>query len=269
MSVVTYNNFSFHIQHNGYPVMHDHIGTYEFIFVLSGEILHKINGRKEILEQNTLCFLTPTDKHALEKNTDDAIYISLSIVQEHFEKLLEWISPDIQRRAFNNYERIIISSDAAADITKLTNKALTSEPAVHYEFLHLITCILARKIITYHYGRAITKNYHHAVEKFIKLLDDKKNLSVPLDKLVWQTGYSYTHLNKLFLSDTGVSVGKFFSKRKLDYALTAIKCSDESLQSVSDTLGFSTYSHFSSFFKKCTGYSPLQYRQSSATSFII
>ena len=56
MAVITYNNFSFHIQHNGYPVMHDHIGTYEFIFVLSGEILHIINDKAEILEQNTLCF---------------------------------------------------------------------------------------------------------------------------------------------------------------------------------------------------------------------
>lgn len=190
MAVITYNNFSFHIQHNGYPVMHDHIGTYEFIFVLSGEILHIINDKAEILEQNTLCFLTPTDKHALEKNTDDAIYISLSVVREHFEKLLEWIAPDIQRRAFNNYLKIKISSDSAADITKLTDKALTSEPSVHYEFLHLITCILVRKIITYHYGKAITKNYHPAVEKFIKLLEDKNNLSVPLDKLVWETGYS-------------------------------------------------------------------------------
>ena len=195
--------------------------------------------------------------------------INYSFIREHFEKLLEWIAPDIQRRAFNNYLKIKISSDSAADITKLTDKALTSEPSVHYEFLHLITCILVRKIITYHYGKAITKNYHHAVEKFIRLLDVKTNLSVPLDKLVWQTGYSYTHLNKLFLQDTGVSVGKFFTKRKLDYAMTAIKCSDESLQSVSDTLGFSTYSHFSSFFKKCTGISPLQYRQNSTASFIV
>ena len=74
MSVATYNNFQFHVQHNGYPVIHGHIGTYEFIFVISGEIRHKINGRKEILEQNSLCFLTPTDKHSLEKLTDDAIY---------------------------------------------------------------------------------------------------------------------------------------------------------------------------------------------------
>lgn len=269
MAVITYNNFSFHIQHNGYPIMHDHTGTYEFIFVLSGEILHKINGRKELLEQNTLCFLTPTDKHALEKNTNNAIYISLSIVREHFEQLLEWIAPDIRRRMFGSYEKIKISMNSASEIIKLTNKALTSSPSVHYEFLHILTCILTRRIITYHYDNAITENYHPAIEKFIKLLDDKKNLAIPLNKLVWQTGYSYTHLNKLFLQDTGVSVGKFFSKKKLDYALTSIKCSDESLQSISDALGFSTYSHFSSFFKKCTGFSPLQYKQNSAISFTV
>ena len=84
MVVATYNNFGFHIQHNGYPTLHDHPDIYEFIFVISGEILHKINGRAEILEQNTLCFLTQTDKHALEKKTNDAIYISLSVVKSHF-----------------------------------------------------------------------------------------------------------------------------------------------------------------------------------------
>lgn len=269
MAVVTYNNFSFHIQHNGYPVMHDHIGTYEFIFVISGKIMHKINGRKEILEPNTLCFLTPTDKHSLEKTTEDSIYISLSIVQEHFEQLLKWIALDMQNHAFNSYEKLKISSDSAAEIMKLTNKALTSVPDVHYEFLHVITCFLVRKIITYNYGRAITKSYRPAVEKFIQLLDDESNLSVPLEKLVWESGYSYTHLNKLFLEDAGVSVGKFLSKKKLDYAITAIKCSDRSLQKISETLGFSTYSHFSAFFKKCTGVSPLQYRQTSELPLIL
>lgn len=268
MSVITYNNFQFHVQHNGYPVIHGHIGTYEFIFVISGEIRHKINGRKEILEQNSLCFLTPTDKHSLEKLTDDAIYISLSIVQKHFEELLTWIAPDIKNRAFNIYERLKISADSAAEIMKLTNKALTSTPDVHYEFLHVITCFLTRKIITYHYGRAMTSNYHPAVEKFIQLLDDEKSLSTPLATLIWESGYSYTHLNKLFLEDTGVSVGKFLSKKKLDYAITAIKCSEKSLQKISEVLGFSTYSHFSAYFKKNTGISPLQYRQTSAVPFL-
>lgn len=86
MAVVTYNNFSFHIQHNGYPVMHDHIGTYEFIFVLSGEILHIINDKAEILEQNTLCFLTPTDEHSLKKTQITlftSVYLSFRNILKH------------------------------------------------------------------------------------------------------------------------------------------------------------------------------------------
>lgn len=264
MAIVTYNNFSFHIQHDGYPVMHDHIGGYEFILVISGEILHKINGKKETLTQNSLCFLTQHDKHSLEKITDSSIYISLTVAFEHFEKLLEWISPDIRKRIFYKYENFKIPPDRTQQIIALTNKILTSVPSVHYEFLHTLTCLLIHETLTYHYGRATTEKYHSAVEKFINLLDSEQNLSVPLEKLVWETGYSYTHLNKLFLQDTGMSVGKVFSKKKLDYAITAIKCSDASLQKISDVLGFSTYSHFSSFFKKNTGISPLQYRQSSS-----
>ena len=114
----------------------------------------------------------------------------------------------------------------------------------------------------------MTSNYHPAVEKFIQLLDDEKSLSTPLETLIWESGYSYTHLNKLFLEDTGVSVGKFLSKKKLDYAITAIKCSEKSLQKISEVLGFSTYSHFSAYFKKNTGISPLQYRQTSAVPFL-
>lgn len=262
---VTFNDFSFHIQHNGYPVMHDHKGAYEFIFVMSGEILHKINDDVEILTKNTLCFLTPSDCHSLNKNTDDSIYISLSITTSHFEKLLDWISPTLRNKSFYRYEKYKIPGDHALEIVQLTNKILLSPPAEYYEFLHILTCYLVHEILTSQQGARI-KNCHNAVKDFLHLLEDVKNLSVPLTRLIWETGYSYTQHNKLFLQNLGMSVGKYFSKKKLDYAITAIKCSEQTLQTISEALGFSTYSHFSSYFKKCTGISPLQYRQiSSAT----
>lgn len=260
MAIITYNNFSFHIRHDGYPIMHNHEGGYEFILVLNGEILHKINGEREVLKQNTLCFLISTDKHSLEKITDSSIYISLTITDTHFDDLLAWISPSVKENVFAKYESFLISSERTQEILTLTNKILTSIPDVYYEFLNTLTCLLTHETLAYHYGRAATEKYHSAVAKFMGLLDSEQNLSLPLEKLIWETGYSYTHLNTLFLQDIGVSVGKVFSKKKLDYA---IKCSNISLQKISDTLGFSTYSHFSSFFKKCTGISPLQYRQNS------
>lgn len=253
-------NFSFHIQHKGYPILHKHTGTFEFIFILQGKILHKINNRRETLEANDLYFITPEDVHSLHKLTNDAIYVSLTVVKEHLDVISDWISPILKESLMKNSVKCAISAEHAVEALQLTNKILISKPDDYYELLHLLTLSLLHEVILAKKDHALVGNYHPAVSKFISLTESNENLALPLEKLIWMTGYSYTHLNKLFIQDTGVSVGKFFSQKKINHAVIMIKCTDESLNSVSEALGFSTYSHFSLFFKKNTGLSPLQYR---------
>ncbi len=257
---ITNFNFSFHIQHKGYPTLHKHTETYEFIFILQGKILHKINNRKETLKANDLYFISPQDSHSLHKLTSDAIYVSLTITKEHMDVLLDWISPVLKKDLNKHGFKCEITSEHAMEILQITNRILISKAVEYYKLLHVLTEKLLQEVILAQANEDMKDNYHPAVAKFISLVETNENLTLPLERIVWMTGYSYTHLNKLFIHDTGVSLGKYFSQKKINHAIIMIKCTDENLNAISEKLGFSTYSHFSLFFKKNTGLSPLQYR---------
>jgi len=86
-----------------------------------------------------------------------------------------------------------------------------------------------------------------------------KNLSnQDLAKLV---GYHEYYLNRVFLNCTGMSLHNYLIKVRLSHASFLILNTDQDLQSIPELVGFRSYPHFSSYFKKSYGYSPAEYRK--------
>jgi AraC-like DNA-binding protein len=73
-------------------------------------------------------------------------------------------------------------------------------------------------------------------------------------------GLSPTHMDRLMVQETGLTVHQHMDNRRLITAQDALIAKQESLKVISYTLGFSSPSHFNSWFKKKEGCTPLQYR---------
>ena len=58
----------------------------------------------------------------------------------------------------------------------------------------------------------------------------------------------------------GISPGQFIQKKKSDTAAQLLTSTDLPVSEIADSLGFNNPFYFSSFFKKRTGRSPLEYR---------
>lgn len=110
------------------------------------------------------------------------------------------------------------------------------------------------------------QNLHPGLVKFIKLLDDPYNLSLPLNDLIAQTGFSYPHINRLFHSEMNTSAGKYFQQKKINHAEALLRNTDKTITAISESLGFFSPAQFSLFFKNKTGISPSRYRNSKSQS---
>lgn len=82
-------------------------------------------------------------------------------------------------------------------------------------------------------------------------------LSIFLEK---QLHRSYFHLSKLFSSEAGITIERYFLLLKMERAKELLIEGVETISSIAYELGYSTSQIFSTQFKKETGKTPTQYR---------
>lgn len=88
-------------------------------------------------------------------------------------------------------------------------------------------------------------------------LNEKINLDNIADKLAMSKNYLCT----LFKKETGLTIGQYITKLKIESASNMLIYADYSCSDISNYFGFSSSSHFISTFKKQTGLTPNEYRK--------
>ena len=98
------------------------------------------------------------------------------------------------------------------------------------------------------------------VQNYIQDNYRKKITNTELAALV---GYHEYHLNRLFLSSTGLTLHEYLLKVRLTQAYALITNTNLPLQTVAEQTGFTAYPHFSNSFRTVYGLSPTQCRKKS------
>lgn len=94
---------------------------------------------------------------------------------------------------------------------------------------------------------------------------ERAELHVPLREaeLARLAGVSKSHLNRLFVIDTGKTPAEYWEERRVLAARSALLESQRSVKTVAYELGFSSLSHFSSWVSKKLGKSPRELRKAA------
>lgn len=73
---------------------------------------------------------------------------------------------------------------------------------------------------------------------------------------------STNYLRNIFKEHMGISLSKYITDRKVQYACKILVETDDSIQSLCERLDFTSVNYFYTYFKKNTGMTPSQYRES-------
>jgi AraC-like DNA-binding protein len=106
-------------------------------------------------------------------------------------------------------------------------------------------------------GRAITT----LVEKAERRLLDSVDTPTPIPHVARELGVAYSYFRREFKKHTGLAPYQYVRRLRLEKARRLIGSSSESLQSISERLGFASPFHLSSAFKKQYGQSPDHWRR--------
>jgi AraC family transcriptional regulator, arabinose operon regulatory protein len=106
-------------------------------------------------------------------------------------------------------------------------------------------------------GRARSGGNLHGIHE---LINERLAEPLTLRDLVTFTGYSATHLNRLFRDQTGESPMHYVHRLRMARAASLLTISTMSVGEIARAVGFPDPYHFSRRFKQSTGYAPAHYR---------
>lgn len=86
------------------------------------------------------------------------------------------------------------------------------------------------------------------------------------ERLADLVGYHAYHLNRIFAAATGTTLHGYVLRQRLNRACYLLLNTDLDLKEIPEQTGFRSYPHFSSYFKRVYGISPVEYRRQFRSS---
>jgi len=110
---------------------------------------------------------------------------------------------------------------------------------------------------------APTKAANHIIQSMIDYINVYYNLDLKLDQLAKLYFLNPNYLRNLFKKYTGMSFTDYLNKYRIEKAMDLLKKSNEQIINISMQVGFNNVTYFNKLFKRCTGFKPRQYRNST------
>ncbi len=160
-----------------------------------------------------------------------------------------------------------------------TGKGFCTNPKLqeYYDSLEMVEDAKIRSITTV--GVMLAK--YILLENIMKPKSDKniekatmyinENIFKPLSatKVAQATYISKSSLYRLFHSYYHCTVSEYINFRKTEKAENLLANTDYSIEEISEMLGYSAAAYFSRIFKKIKGVSPIKFRQTAKSDFLI
>lgn len=210
------------------------IDYYDLTFVLEGEMVYHINGKKVILKKNDAIFLTPGTLRERDFDIINVKYVSYNF---HFIKNNEIVLPVFMPSVVTNEIHTLLS---AFPFPTIRNNYYDQEKcssilnAILYELINL-----NKDISTNTYIKTITRYIMTHITEPLSLKDVCRIVNL-----------SEEYCAYLFKKETGKTVVEYINEKKLDYAKELICHREMPLRDISEYLGYRNYNYFSRIYKK-------------------
>jgi AraC-like DNA-binding protein len=240
--------------------------TYELLHCLDGQAIEWINGSSVTLSKGDWLFLNGGLMHSTITEPDSVFsYFTIHFdtddqeLRDHLSQCsyLHFSNNDCGMGSLFQELRNLLTDDA--------NSAFTSIYKLHFyalfirmvaELLHVIVKAEPRPHLSAVSSQEL--KLAHAIEQ---QLHDAIFTSESVEGIASRLFISRNHCTNVFQKVYGLSPHRYLSMLKLKKAKELILRSDESLEKIGESLGFSCASSFSRQFRRWTGHAPAQLRR--------
>lgn len=249
------------------PHRHDY---FTVLVVNKAKGIHKIDFNSYELGNCQICFVAPGQVHqVIEEEASKGYAMTFSIqflientIQLSFIENLNLFhdfgqSPpltpdDAQYKKLESYANEVFNlHNSSANMKELSIGAFLK--------LFLIECNNVCSINPLESNSATSKNY--IISKFKSLVNESYKSEHSISYYADQLHITPDHLNRIIKSTIGKTSKEYIQSRLITEAKRLLYFSNLSNKEIAFELGFNEPANFSAFFKKCTGFSPLNFKK--------
>lgn len=243
---------------------------YVYYIVLDGELFVNEDGTEYHLKQGD-CFLFEPNK--LHYGTVDTLYNLLYIHFRHGD-IKKTETEDIADAALKKDNRIFLPKLVNLPVTTgLINTISLIRSAIRYSYVAVdgygILCACAVQEAFVEISRLSAETDENKsfsglqlANEVITFLNANYNRKLTGAVIEGELSYNFDYINQLFHRYFNCTVFQTLNKIRMEKAKTLIISSEISMSRIAAEVGYNDEAYFSKVFKKSTGLSPLQYRQS-------
>lgn len=247
---------------NGSSSQHSH-SYYELFIIIKGEFTHSYMGKSVTLTKGDAVLIVPKHEHLLVAKTKHDLHANFSITEHAFKQLTK-----IYDEEFYYYlkettgQPTRINNDNLSFLVNVLNSMYisTNPQSMDYFYQSLLHLILGFFIINKN-SNPISPALPEWLKEFLEKLSSPQIFSLPLKEIYSMSNYSQSRFINLFKEYLNITPIEYITNLRIDHAKRLLAQTNYSLLSISNELGFSSYSHFVSLFKKRTGLTPSTYRE--------
>ncbi|QQZ61194.1 helix-turn-helix domain-containing protein [Paenibacillus sonchi] len=279
--------------HYNRRTIHNH-DYFEFMYVISGEVLNYIEDTCCSYGSGDVCLLGLNTRHVEEFSTDfNAVYFCIShdYIREvilndllytesnkpvnHTNMVYEFISDSLNKRDQHRKEYLnFFMNDTRSNsgftdrmqrlINELIMEILSQKPGWSYMVKGLFSRMffLLEDMTLYNTKRVgLSSNPEDLLFMRISYLLEERKGHISRGELGSLLNYNPDYLNRIVKKNTGASILEYGQTFSLKEAEALLIHSTDSISDIVHKLGFSNRSHFYRIFKAKHGYTPKEYRE--------
>lgn len=244
-----------------YPIYHEH-SHWELFVIMSGEILHNVNGRESILKKGNAYLIRPTDRHFLKYEKEN---------KNNFQQINFLISDDFARKLFSVYEcyeELLLEKDTlqftldSTELSVIYDKALLTQNMSQQKYEMSTKLIVSRIMASFFEQRLwFNTNYPKWLNEFIVYVNNPNSFGKSTKELAECTPYSYSRLATLFKQYVGKTIVEYVNDKKMVYSKRLLRTTNLTTLQISEMIGYNSLSSFNHLFKDAYGVTPSEYRK--------
>lgn len=248
---------------------------WEMVYVDKGQILVKSDDEEIALGQGEIIFHAPNEFHSVRAldSAPNFFVISFecdSAVIENFVKLRATLNKELRpfiSSIISEAESTYVIPKNDTDLLGLVKKdsALVGGEQLVKTYLEQLLIMLLRSITKkgstpFFPSKESLEN--HIVKSVKEYIEDHLGEVLRLEGICTKFGYGKTYLCRLFREQTGDTIASYAMKRKIRHAKELIRAHELNFAQISEMLAFDNQQYFARAFKRITGMSPTEFKNS-------